>query len=145
MESPCSWFVRSEGEVEVLFVRRERLRFCSFVGSFVLVLVLVVVGSGRRTLSWSSCSWRRVSRCSPETPLVGRSACHFPLPVRTEIAARTRSSSPKAPSELSRGRLVQARGTSPVDHAGGTRSCGRKGLDDVHREVATSFSFGVFV
>ena len=66
-----------------------------------------------------------------------------PPPVRTEIAARTRSSSPKAPSELSGGRHVQARGTSPADHARGTRSYGRQGLDDTIREVATSFSFGV--
>ena len=125
-------------------MRRERRgffsgRFCSFCSGAVLF------GSGRVKVVelaqvvelprvWSESVQSR-------DPASGTERLPFPPP-RTRKRRKTRPF-PKTPSELSGGRHVQARGTSPVDHAGGTRSCGRQGLDDAHREVATSFSFGV--
>ena len=79
----------------------------------------VLVGSGRRTLWRSSGSRRRVSRCSPEAPLVGRSACHSPP--RPYRDSRRNRPLPQNPVRAA-GRMTGAtRGTSSVDHAGGTR------------------------
>ena len=75
--------------------------------------------SGRQTLWRSSGSWRRVSRRSPEAPLVGWSACHSPP--RPHRDSRRNRPLPQNPVRAV-GRTTRAtRGTSSLDHAGGTR------------------------
>ena len=66
----------------------------------------------------------------------------IPRPVRTEIAGEIRSTSPKAPSGLSGARrgLRAARAQCPTPEG---LEAAVAGVDDAHREVATSFFFGV--
>ena len=67
----------------------------------------------------------------------------IPHPVHTEIAGEARSSSPKTPSELSGARReIRAARPGRCTTPEGLEAAVAK-VDDAHREVATSFFFGV--
>ena len=109
-----------------------------------------LVGSGRRIvtgrrtwLSWSCCSWSegRSESVQSRDPAGGTERLPFP-PSARESAGKSVHFPENPVRAVGRTTRAGAR-HEPVDHAGGTRSCGRQGLDDTHREVATSFSFGV--
>ena len=73
-------------------------------------------------------------------PAGGTERLPFPPPVRTEIAARTRSSSPK-PRPSCRADDASNAQHEPVDHAGGTRSCGRGRRTGRHAQGSRDFLF----